>query len=191
MTPPPRLGIDIGRVIIRGFDHFESDPSGHDTPFVHVTKMTDEANLKVPPMGGIWEYIPELVTFFRARGGDVWLVSKAKSARTRELTLKWLEYHDFWARTGISSGHLIFTETRADKTGVARNLGLTHFVDDRVDVLRHMLGQVPVRVLFGKQDDASLEWARDNETLHAHDWAQTAQQLKWPEQYLPLRPNPP
>lgn len=185
---PPRLGIDIGRVIIRGYDHFESD---HDTPFVHVSKMTDEQNLAVPEMGGIWVYIPELVTSSRQQGGDAWLVSKAKSERTRQLTTAWLEYHGFWEKTGMDRAKLIFTNTREEKAGVARELGLTHFVDDRVGVLRHMVGIVPVRVLFGQQDDASLAWARDNETLHAHDWAHASQLLKWPEQYLPLRTNPP
>lgn len=187
-SAPPRLGIDIGRVIIRGFDHFES---GHDTPFVHVSKMTDEQNLAVPAMGGIWEFIPELVQHSRAQGGDVWLVSKAKSPRTRELTVAWLEYNQFWARTGVRSDQLLFTNKREEKAGVARELALTHFVDDRVDVLRYMVGIVPVRVLFGRQDEASLAWAAGNETLHAHDWAQASRLLKRPEEYLPLRKGDP
>jgi hypothetical protein len=174
MTAPPRLGIDIGRVIIRGYEHFEST---HDTPFVHVSKMTEEQNLAVPAMAGIWDHIPPLVQLFRERGGDVWLVSKAKSDRTRILTRAWLEHHEFWERTKIPRDHLHFTATRIEKAGVARQLGLTYFIDDRVDCLAPMIGDVPVRILFGKQLPPTLEWAKSTETLHAHGWAEVAQLL--------------
>lgn len=62
----PRLGVDIGRVIINGPAH----PGGGDTAFF----TGDEAALlATPEMPGAVEVITRLVACFQGR---VWLVSK-------------------------------------------------------------------------------------------------------------------
>jgi hypothetical protein len=184
----PRLGIDIGRVIIGPVHEVDSQGNAtHDTPFVHVSKITDEQNLNMPPAEGIWVYVPDLLAKFRRRGGDVWLVSKARSKRTRDLTIAWLAHHEFANRTGLGVDRIIFTDERKQKVEVCKLYGINHFIDDRVDCLEPMIGLVPVRVLFGKQGASALRWANDTGTLHAETWATAYQQLVWPEQYLPLR----
>ena len=137
---PAHLGVDIGRVIIAPVDPV----SGADTEFLGG----DEARaLMTPPSPGAFEVLGELNARF---GGAVWLVSKA-GPRVQALTRRWLDRWRFFALTGIRPGNLYFCRERHEKAEHARRLGLTHFIDDRRDVLAPMRGLVPYRYLFGVQ----------------------------------------
>ncbi len=50
---------------------------------------------------------------------------------------RWLDQHDFLDRTGLSQENLIYCREHNEKAGIARELGITHFVDDRLEVLSH------------------------------------------------------
>src|SRR6266571_7170723 len=63
------------------------------------------------------------------------------------MTSSWLAYHAFFERTGIPPENLHFVRRRPEKAPVCAGLGVTHFVDDRVDVLVHMT-TVAHRYLF-------------------------------------------
>src|SRR5258706_15639415 len=99
----PRLGLDIGRVIIAGDSH----PRG-DTAFFEGDEATLLATPEVP---GAVDAIAALVSRF---GGRVWLVSKC-GPRVQARTLRWLDGHDFYRRTGISPELVRFCRARADK----------------------------------------------------------------------------
>src|SRR5262245_2964187 len=115
----PRLGVDIGRVIIDGSSH----PDGADTAFF----SGDEATLlRTPEMPGALEAITRLVTLFEGR---VWLVSKC-GPKVQERTMRWLASKDFYRRTGITAGQVRFCRKREEKRIHCVQLGLTHFVDD-------------------------------------------------------------
>ena len=93
---------------------------------------------------GAFEAVADLnKTLFADR---VFLVSKAKSGTARK-TIEWLAQHGFHAATGVPLERVRFCEERAEKAIIAKRLGLTAFVDDRIDVLQH-LADVPTRVLF-------------------------------------------
>ena len=164
-TGPPRLGIDIGRVIIDGPSH----PAGGDTAFF----TGDEATLvATPEMPGAMDVIARLVDAF---AGQVWLVSKC-GPRVQARTLVWLRGNDFHARTGLPADQVRFCRTRPDKRLHCEELGLTHFVDDRLEVLSY-LHTVAVRCLF-RGRPAELQ-------THAHLLPQVAQAATWAE-VLPL-----
>ena len=135
-----KLGIDVGRVLISA----EAEGTKGDTSFIGGTL---EHALATPPYEGMFEAVPELVKLF---GGQVWLVSKARS-RVQEKTLAWLLRHRFYERTGIPQGNVRFCIERHQKADHCRELGLTHFIDDRTDVLHHLEGIVPNLFLFGPQ----------------------------------------
>jgi hypothetical protein len=136
----PRLGIDIGRVIIDGSAH----PDGGDTAFF----AGDEATmLATPEMPGAVDAIARLVGRF---GGRVWLVSKC-GPRTQARTLRWLDAHDVYARTGLDPDHLRFCRTRPDKRRHCEDLALTHFVDDHPEVHAAIRGAVEFQYFFGPQ----------------------------------------
>ncbi|GAA4938877.1 hypothetical protein GCM10023224_20230 [Streptomonospora halophila] len=159
---PPVLGVDIGGVVI----HRTADD--HDTSFFGETPML------TPAVPGVFDALAGLARdAFRDR---VYLVSKAKPA-TADRTRRWLDLHGFTERTGITGDRLHFVPERADKAPVCERLGITHFVDDRIDVLRH-LENVPYRYLFtgggGTEDPRAIpDWARQAAT-----WAELAAELR-------------
>jgi hypothetical protein len=136
----PRLGIDIGRVIINGPAH----PGGGDTAFF----AGDEATmLATPEMPDAIETIARLVQRF---GGRVWLVSKC-GERVQRRTERWLDWHDFFERTGLPRDHVRFCRTRPDKRTHCLELRLTHFVDDHPEVHTAIRGAVRYQYFFGPQ----------------------------------------
>jgi hypothetical protein len=134
-----RLGIDIGRVIIGG-----GTGPGADTEFLGGD---DVSALETPALPGAFEAIGDLV---RLLEGRIWLVSKA-GPRIERRTRLWLDARRFFEQTGLARDHVRFCRERRDKARHAEELGLTHFVDDRRDVLAHLEGIVPVLVLFGSE----------------------------------------
>jgi hypothetical protein len=134
-----KLGIDIGRVLI-------SPGNGGDTSFIGGS-IQDALN--TPPYDGMMDVVPELVQLF---GGQVWLVSKC-GPRVQEKSRLWLRHHRFFERTGIAPENLRFCLQRPQKADHCSELGITHFIDDRLDVLRHLNGVVQHRYLFGPQKE--------------------------------------
>ncbi len=145
----PRLGIDIGRVIIAGGTVHAGDTSFFGS--------NEEEAMGTPMVPGAFDTIAELVEAF---DGRAWLVSKC-GQRIRQRSLRWLDHHGFWQKTGVSPQRVRFCKERKQKAGHAVDLGLTHFVDDRADVLRHLVGIVDHLCLFGPQKPRSTTppWA--------------------------------
>lgn len=138
MPPAPRLGIDIGRVIINGPAH----PVGGDTAFFEGDEAT---MLATPEMDGAIPAIARLVTLF---AGRVWLISKC-GPRVQDRTMRWLDAHEFYQRTGLPPGHVRFCRTRPDKRPHCQQLGLTHFIDDHPEVHAAIHGTVDHQYFFG------------------------------------------
>jgi hypothetical protein len=159
--PLPALGLDIGRVIMCPTE----DDGTPDTSFLALPE--DEA-LAVPAAPFLWEVLPAIVEAFEGR---VWLVSKA-GARIEGLTRRWLAHHEFFARAGMAEDAVRFCRKRPEKRDHALSLGLTHFVDDRADVLDALRGAVPFLYLFGRQDDPVPGFA-----THVIDWPAVAAAL--------------
>ena len=106
--------------------------------------------------------------------GAVHLVSKCGErieARTRE----WLTHHGFFEATDIAEDHLHFCRTRPDKAPICRDLGITHFVDDRLDVLGY-LTTVDCRILFRGEGSNGQPLPPKGITV-APDWQEVLQTL--------------
>ncbi|MFC4147194.1 hypothetical protein ACFO0M_13135 [Micromonospora mangrovi] len=129
-----RLGVDVGGVII------ERTAGDDDTSFFGPDY------LRTPPLAGVFEALAALVPRF----DEAYVVSKCTEP-TEERTRQWLAHHDFHTRTGIGPDRLYFCRTRPEKGPIAARLGLTHFVDDRLDVLT-CLDTVPHRYLLGARE---------------------------------------
>ncbi|WP_330440842.1 hypothetical protein OHB44_12430 [Micromonospora sp. NBC_00821] len=125
-----RLGVDIGGVII--------EPADDDAD----TSFFGAHYLRTPAVVGAFDALAALGPAF----DEVHLVSKCGEATERR-TREWLAHHDFPARTGIQVERVHFCRTRPDKAPIAGRLGLTHFVDDKLEVLGY-LDTVPHRFLF-------------------------------------------
>ncbi|GAA4614022.1 hypothetical protein GCM10023195_61050 [Actinoallomurus liliacearum] len=151
----PRLGVDFGRVIQGG----ATDAGEEDTTF--LGGGLEEA-MRTPATPGTFEVLPGLVARF---GGRTWVISKC-GEKVRQRTLQWLDHHDFYRRTGIARGNVRFCRRRADKAGHCTDLGITHMIDDRLDVHAALRGIVPHLILFGPQPAEPPGWVR-----HAPIWA--------------------
>lgn len=145
----PRLGVDFGRVI----QGAALAAGAEDTVF--LSGGLAEA-LRTPPSPGAFEVLPRLVRRF---GGRAWVISKC-GPRVEQRTRQWLDHHDFYDRTGIARDNVRFCRARADKAVHCAELGITHMIDDRLDVHRALRDLVPHRYLFGVQTDPVPDWVR-------------------------------
>ena len=141
-----KLGIDVGRVLIT-----PGDDLAPDTSFIGGSL---EVALRTPPYPGMFDVVPQLVERF---GGAVWVISKC-GPKVQEKTRQWMRHHRFFERTGIDAARLRFCLRRPEKAVHCAEIGITHFIDDRSDVLAAMRGIVPNLYLFGPQrgDEASV-----------------------------------
>ncbi|QKW34927.1 hypothetical protein HUT06_13575 [Actinomadura sp. NAK00032] len=147
MDIEPRLGVDFGRVVHGGL----RAPGDDDTAFLDGSF---EDALASPATDGVYEVLPGLIDAFEGRA---WIISKC-GERIQKRTLAWLDHHDFYARTGLPKENVRFCRKRADKAGHCAELGITHMIDDRLDVHRAIRDIVPHRYLFGAEKGP--EWVR-------------------------------
>lgn len=126
------LGVDIGGVVM---DRINDNT---DTSFFGDNYLNTTA---VP---GTIEALKRLVT--ERFGTEVHFVSKCGPNIERK-TREWLKHHDVFGRTGIPQDNLRFCRRRREKAPIAEELGLTHFIDDRLEILGR-LKTVPTRILF-------------------------------------------
>lgn len=154
-----KLGIDVGRVLISPGD--EAKP---DTSFIGGSL---EDALNTSPYEGMFDVVPALVRRF---DGRVWIVSKC-GPRIQARTMQWFDHHRFFERTGIDSRNVRFCLERPEKALHCRKIGITHFIDDRADVLQAMTGVVPNLYLFGPQRAATAC------AVHLTTWKDVAREL--------------
>jgi len=152
------LGVDIGNVICGG-DTDESD----------AASFFGDRWLDTPELPGAFEALSALnlrgmaLAFHNGKEmgfpGCIWLVSKC-GARIEERTRRWLEAREFHEITRIPAERLRFCRDRAGKGPICADLGVTHFVDDRLENLGHVEATVPNRYLFRGRDGEIARNAR-------------------------------
>lgn len=130
------LGVYVGGVLV---DRIRAD--GSDTSFF------SDRFLETPAVAGAFD---TLVRQGRERfGRRICIVSKC-GPRTEAKTRRWLAHHGLLEALALDERALHFCRERRDKGPICKRLGVTHFIDDRMDVLVH-LTSVPHRLLFGPQ----------------------------------------
>ena len=135
------LGVDIGNVII-DFRQIDKD----DKEFLENRYST------IPAAEDVFDALKVLNEHLNGR---VYLISKATDWGQKKI-IAWLADNDFHIKTGIDPKNVIFVGERHEKAYFIEKLGLTHFVDDRLEVLSHMVGLVPHLFLFGP-DEGEVE----------------------------------
>ncbi len=154
---PPTLGVDVGGVIVALTGRDE------DTSFFGTQP------LQTPAVDGVFEALAALTA--ERFAGRVHIVSKA-GPKVADNTSAWLAHHDFFGRTGIPEANLHFVRERRDKAPVCQRFGITHFVDDRLDVLAY-LDTVDHRYLFlGGTDTADHPDELPDWATRADTWAE-------------------
>ena len=142
----PVLAVDIGGVI---------KDSGYLTGVVPKS-MESLKNLKA---AGIFE--------------NIYLISQCWTP-LRKLAFWWLTRHNFWDITGISLEDVRFCNWGSTKAWHAEDLGITHFVDDRPDLLVMMQSSVSHCFLFGGSYRSN---GLPKRLTHVSDWDELYQEL--------------
>lgn len=152
------LGVDVGGVLV---DRIKAD--GSDTSFF------SDRFLETPAVAGAFD---TLMRLGRERFGQrICIISKC-GPRTEEKTRLWLAHHKLLDQLGLDSQALHFCRKRPDKAPICKRLGVTHFIDDRVEVLTH-LTSVRHRILFGPQE----ERVKAKGVVRALTWSDVAAKL--------------
>ncbi len=126
------IGIDIGGVII--------DKANDDQD----TSLFQENYLMATEVVGAREAIKRLAGE-KAFAQRIWIVSKCGEKIERR-SREWLHHNGF--AEFVPESRWRFCRDRSEKAAIAKELGLTHFVDDKLEVLHWMHGIVRNRILF-------------------------------------------
>ncbi len=156
-----RLGIDFGKVIMGPVINGRADTTFLGNSFAKA--------METPPSEHALECITDLVDVF---AGEVWIVSKCGQS-VQNKTKAWLKHWDFYAATGLVKTNLRFCLERRQKAGICKQLRITHFIDDRLDVLQPMKGVVDNLYLFGEQTCEIPVWAD-----HVPNWKCALEAIK-------------
>lgn len=145
MKSKQALGVDIGNVII---NHRLSDP---DDKTLH-----EERYSTIPASEGVFDSLKKLNEYFN---GEVYLISKCTEWAEKKI-LAWLTDNKFYKKTNIDPKNIYFVRERHEKDILCRKLGLTHFIDDRLEVLSHMIESTPNLILY-QPDEKEVDEFRD------------------------------
>ncbi len=158
-----RLGVDIGGVIAERADNKKS-LSFFRNDYLNTTAVED-AFISI-----------SLLSREVFGAGNVYLVSKCGPI-TENKTINWLSYHNFHTITGIKSENVKFCRRREEKAPICEELGITHFIDDRLEVLSY-LETVRHKYLFNPEEN---EVAKNKQYLSqvkiVRNWREIMQDL--------------
>ncbi len=115
------LGVDVGGVIIDRVN------DGTDTSFFGRNFLLTAA------VADVFEVLKQL----NERFDKIVLVSKCGQS-TQDRTRQWLAHHNFYDRTGLAEVDVHFCRERREKAPICQQLGVTHFIDDRLEVLGYL-----------------------------------------------------
>ena len=142
-----RLGVDIGGPIMASPNEL----------------FFSDRYLEVPLVPGVVASLTRL----RARfAGHIYLIST--NIRRRPQALEILEKHRILDLVGRD--HVLMCETDAAKADACREIGISHFVDDRIEVL-DLMTTVTRRYLFGGAPAAGDDRPLPANTLLVTSWS--------------------
>lgn len=129
-----KIGIDIGGVIIDRARNDGSDTSLFGPNYLNALAVPDA----IKAITEINEHIFP---------NETYIISKCGAGIERK-SREWLQAQGFHGMTGMWQDKVHFCRARADKAPIAKKLGLTHFIDDKYEVLGYMKDIVAHRILF-------------------------------------------
>ena len=123
-----RLGVDIGGVVI----------------------SRTVVDGRFAPLPGVFDALKRL----QSRFDEIVLVSRVNDVEHEADMMKWLNFYSFWEQTGVLRENIHFCRQRHEKMPICQRRKITHFVDDRTEVLWHLRECVNNLYLFqGRQEE--------------------------------------
>jgi 5'(3')-deoxyribonucleotidase len=143
-----RLGIDLGNTIVRN-----QTGSGSKDPYPDA-----------------FETILKLTKLF----GLVCIVSRV-NAEQEVRARAWMKDYNFAERTGIKPEDVHFCLERYDKGIIAKKLRLTHFIDDRPEVMHHLDSDIR-KILFAPKPE-DVQKFNHNHLEQVNSWKEVEQKF--------------
>lgn len=168
--PNGKLGVDLGGVICTTEEHMPVEQR------LTYPDRTTNGYLKAPTLDGALETLKRLME----NGFEtVVLISKIELdnqvlARAHD----YLNHHGFGEVIRPENRH--FCDDRSKKVTICREEGVSVFVDDRLDVLRHMVEVVPNLFLFRPWDEEDKRYwylVEEGRVQVVHSWKELAERL--------------
>ncbi len=93
-------------------------------------------------------------------------------------TRDWLHASDFYQTTGLSPEHVRFCRERAGKRPICDELPITHFADDRINLMQILRETVPHLYRFAAESERrfTLRFA-----THVSSWTDLVEMLGAPD----------
>ncbi len=136
----PVLGLDFGWTLAN-LDNVENVLEKFEL-------LTPTELIAIPEYEGCLRAVSELATCFQS----VYVISACTKPMEANVRL-WLDMKGYvGGNAPLHSNRIHFCLERSGKAPLCEVLGITHFVDDRFDVLGH-LHSVPYRFQFGRRDE--------------------------------------
>lgn len=139
------LGIDIGGVIAENRRDGTQDTSMRKN------------YLETPVMPNAIKRIFQLQAYFK----DRFIVSRA-GPNTQRRSKEWLSHIEFYNYTMFNPNNVYYCFERIDKKRFVKSFGITHFIDDRAEVLAPM--DIKHKLLF-RPDEANLRLKEPDMTV--------------------------
>jgi hypothetical protein len=160
------LGIDIGNVII---NHRLTDK---DDKTLH-----EERYSTIPATEGVFDAVSRELNDKKFHG-NIFLISKC-TPWAQEKILTWLKDNDFYAKTGVKPENIFFCRERSEKDKICKDNNITYFVDDRLEVLSHMVETVPHMFLY-KPDQSEVDEFKQflSKVTRVESWSEIVEKIK-------------
>ena len=159
------LGIDIGNVII---NHRLTDK---DDKTLH-----EERYSTIPVSEGAFDAIKKLND--DKFHGNIFLISKC-TPWAQEKILAWLKDNNFYEKTGVKPENVFFCRKRSEKDKICKDNNITYFIDDRLEVLSHMIETVPHMFLYQPNQSEIDEFKQFlPKVTKVESWADIVEKIK-------------
>jgi hypothetical protein len=123
-----------------------------------------------------WPLAESSIRQFVEQGITVHIISKVNERQKKEVE-NWMLSEGFFEETGVPSANLHFCEHRNQKGQIAINLGITHHIDDRPEVMMHMPEEV-CKYLFNPEPSEVVKFFNQMQnTMIVNDWEEVVDEI--------------
>ncbi|MDR3548566.1 MAG: hypothetical protein P4M11_09950 [Candidatus Pacebacteria bacterium] len=137
--------------------------------------LYNERYSSIPATAGVFESLKYLNDARFA--GAIFLISKC-NPWAQEKILIWLQDNDFYKKTGISEKNVLFCRERHEKAEICVAIGVTCFIDDRLEVLAAMESKVPHLFLYEPDQAETDQYRRFLPMVTVvENWAEVVEQI--------------
>ena len=159
------MGIDIGNVIINFRLTDKNDKI-----------LYEERYSTIPATEGVFDVVKKLND--EKFHGNIFLISKC-TPWAQEKIIAWLKDNDFYAKTGVKPENVLFCRERHEKDKICKDNNIKYFIDDRLEVLSHMVNTAPHLFLY-QPDQAEIDEYRQflPKVIRVESWAEVVQKIK-------------